>query len=163
MSRLEVLQKSLEKKQAAFDNRLAAHFGDVASANGQPLNDKRCGASTMARWEKQNDALRSLNAGIELTKAAIEREENKQAYCARVREGLPAPIIELLDNGTLTQWRKHPNTFFVAGVEKGRIVWDTKKQVLAHRYAAQVPKEQFPIFRDAFNGLKASLEAATHA
>lgn len=39
--RMKILQQSLAKKQAAFDQRLQNHFDDVRSANGQPLNDKR--------------------------------------------------------------------------------------------------------------------------
>ncbi|MGN6746881.1 hypothetical protein, partial [Neisseria sp. P0024.S002] len=56
--RMEILQQSLAKKQAAFDKRLQNHFDDVLSANGQPLNDKRNGQATLNRWERQNDGLR---------------------------------------------------------------------------------------------------------
>ncbi|OSI07419.1 Uncharacterised protein [Neisseria animaloris] len=53
--RMEVLQQSLTKKQTAFDNKLQAHFDDVQSANGQPLNDKRNGQATMNRWKKPSE------------------------------------------------------------------------------------------------------------
>ena len=49
MSRLDILKASLEKKQAKFNRKLNEHFSDVKSANGQPLNDKRNGYSTMKR------------------------------------------------------------------------------------------------------------------
>ena len=71
--RMEILQQSLVKKQAAFDKRLQNHFDDVLSANGQPLNDKRNGQATLNRWERQNDGLRSADKEIEKTQRAIER------------------------------------------------------------------------------------------
>ena len=52
--RMEVLQRSLEKKQTKFDRQLQKHVDDVRGANGQPLNDKRNGRATLNRWEKQN-------------------------------------------------------------------------------------------------------------
>ena len=73
--RMEILQQSLAKKQAAFDKRLQNHFDDVLSANGQPLNDKRNGQATLNRWERQNDGLRTADKEIEKTQRAIEREQ----------------------------------------------------------------------------------------
>jgi len=159
--RLEILKSSLSKKEAKFDEKLDAHFSDVRSANGQPLNDKRCGAATMARWGRQNDTLRSVEAGIELTKQAIEKEESKISFVERISADLPAAIKLRLENGQLTQWRKHPNTFFVAGVDKGRIVWDSERNLLCHRYLTAIPKEQFPLFKDAFNNLKKEISQLT--
>lgn len=43
MSRLKILKSSLKKKEDKLDKKINEHFGDVASANGQPLNDKRNG------------------------------------------------------------------------------------------------------------------------
>ena len=60
MSRLDILKTSLEKKQAKFYEKLNEHFADVRSANGQPLNDKKNGASTMKRWDKQNNVLSNM-------------------------------------------------------------------------------------------------------
>lgn len=77
MSRLDILKASLEKKQAKFDRKLNEHFADVRSANGQPLNDKRNGFSTMKRWDRQNDVLSRMQEDIEKTETAIEREEKK--------------------------------------------------------------------------------------
>lgn len=37
--RLEILKRSLEKKQSEFDNKLNSHISDVKRANGQPMND----------------------------------------------------------------------------------------------------------------------------
>lgn len=158
MSRIEILRASLAKKERQFDAKLADHFDSVRAANGQPLNDKRNGRATLQRWEKQNDALRSLQEGIEVTKRAIEREESKIAAVAAVV--LPPPIAQAIAEGKLRQWRKHPNTFFVEGVDRGRIVWDGEKRVIGHRYLSEVPREQYPIFRDAYNGLRKALQDA---
>ena len=162
VSRLAVLEGSLTKKQAAFDAKLSAHFGDVAAANGQPLNDKRCGAGTMARWDKQNESLRRLDAEIQRTKNAIERERSALARVAAVTDTLPPAIAARLADGSLTQWRKHPTTFFVAGVDKARIVLlDGSKQV-AHKYVSSITDAgQRRVFAQAFNALSAEMRAAS--
>lgn len=160
-ARLAVLESSLTKKQAAFDAKLSAHFGDVASANGQPLNDKRCGAATMARWDKQNESLRRLDEGIDRTKHAIERELSALSRVAVVADTLPPAVAARLADGTLTQWRKHPTTFFVAGVDKARIVLLDGAKQLAHRYVSSITDaEQHRVFARAFNSLSAELKAA---
>lgn len=156
-SRLEVLKSSLAKKQELFDKKLQAHIDCVKEANGQPLNDKRNGAATLNKWEKQNDALRTLKRSIEKTEAAIEREESKIALVSLVE--LPVEIKQLLDSGKLTQWRKNPSFFFVAGVEQARIhLLDSGR--IAHRYVSEIPnQEQYAIFRDIFNGLNRKLSS----
>ena len=153
--RLEILKTSLEKKNNAFDSRLNDHFSDVRSANGQPLNDKGTkGRATLSRWEKQNDALRNCQKEIQKTEWAIEREESKIAYCESTLAKLPQCIVDLVNDGTLTQWRKFPNTFFVVGVEKGRLGYDFKKQCLFHRFYKEIPtKEQSEKFKTIYNSL----------
>lgn len=155
--RLEILRVSLAKKTALFDQKLSAHLEAVKAANGQPLNDKRNGAATLGRWERQNDALRALNASIEKTKGAIEREEAKVAMVQAVE--LPEPIKALMASGALTQWRKHPRFFFVTGVDKARITLMDNGQI-GHRYLSSITsKDQYAIFRDTFNSLRAQLAA----
>lgn len=154
--RLEVLKASLKKKEDQFDAKLAAHFASVKNANGQPLNDKRTGRATMSKWERQKDALRREQEGIEATKRAIEREESKIAMVASVT--LPTPILSLIEAGVLVQWRKHSNRFFVQGVDKARIVWDEQKQVVEHQYLREVPADQYPKFRDTFNQLRKNIQ-----
>jgi len=156
--RLHILQASLRWKEEAFNDRLQQHFDTVKLANGQPLNDKRNGNATMQRWERQHDALCTANQGIEKTKAAIEREKSKINHVGNIRQELPQPIIALIDNGTLNQWRKHPNRFFVDGVEKGRIIWDLKKKTLLVSHHNSIPnQEQYAKFRDVFRGLKTAI------
>lgn len=153
--RLRVLKASLAKKQAAFDARLAVHFDAVRATNGQPLNDKRNGVATLRQWERQNDALRSAQAGIEVTQAAIEREAATIERIAAV--GLPAAIQSRIDTGELVQWSKHPTTFFVTGVEKARIVLLPDGQV-AHRYASQIKDAaQHKVFAKTYNALRAAI------
>lgn len=155
MSRLSVLQGSLEKKQALFDSKLQAHIDCVKSANGQPLNDKRNGQATLNKWDRQNDSLRALKESIDKTKAAIDKEEIKIALVANT--AIPVAIKNLVDAGTITQWRKHPTYFFVAGVDKARIVLLDNGSI-GHRYLSSIPnQEQYAIFRDVFNRLKKEL------
>jgi hypothetical protein len=148
-NRLNILKESLVKKQANFDLKFQSHMDDVKSANGQPLNDKRDGHKTLSRWDRQNESLRNLTASIKKTEEAIDREENKQAYVSMFE--VPNCLAEFLSAGTITQWRKHPNFFFVNGVEKARIhVLDDG--TIAHRYLKEIPnQEQYAIFRDVFN------------
>ena len=153
--RLDVLKQSLTKKKALFDSRLEGHFASVKQANGQPLNDKRNGQATLDRWNRQNEALKNIQAGIETTKQAIEREESKIAAVDAV--AIPEAIRKMLDAGELLQWRKHPNRFFVPGVDRARIVWDDEKKVVAHQYLREVPADQYPKFRDTFNQLRRAI------
>jgi len=156
--RLHILQESLRKKEEAFDAFLHHHMETVAQANGQPLNDKRNGAKTLHLWYGQNEALRTLNAGIEKTKMAIEREQSKINYVANVNQDLPQPILDLLADGTLQQWCKYPNRFFVSGVKKGRIIWDMKKKELMYSFYGQIQEEeQRARFRETYNTLRATL------
>lgn len=156
--RLEILEKSLAKKEARFSESLDAHIGDVKRANGQPLNDKRNGHVTLNRWERQNDSLRNKNKDIEKTKAAIERESSKIAGVDHIRGMLPAEIVALIEAGDLTQWRKHPNILFVSGVDKARIVWDLKAKKVMHKYASAVTdQEQRSKFARIYNSLHTAL------
>lgn len=149
--RLEILKGSLTKKEALFDVKLQQHFDTVAQANGQPLNDKRNGQSTLNKWDKQSDSLRAMDDSIKKTKEAIEREEFKVSLVESVT--LPVYIQSAINDGLITQWRKFPRFFFVTGVTGGRIVLDEKTGLIAHRYLSKVPKEEYPIFRDVFNKL----------
>lgn len=153
--RLRVLKASLEKKQARFDERIGQHFAAVRAANGQPLNDKRNGASTLKQWAKQEDALRSLQEGIETTSRAIEREQSTLAHVASVE--LPEAIVQGIASGQLIQWRKHPTTFFVTGVDKARIVLKPDGSI-AHRYASQIQDAaQYKVFAKTYNALRAAI------
>jgi hypothetical protein len=156
--RLSMLQKSLEKKEHLFDTKLANHFETVAQSNGQPLNDKRNGSAVMDKWAKQNDSIRALNEGIETTKQAIEREQSKIAYVDAVSEDIPVELLDLVKTGELVQWRKHPNTFFVPGVDKARIVWHPDTKLVAHKYTNQITeKDQRVKFVRMYNGLNQKL------
>lgn len=147
--RLEILKKSLVKKELILDQKINDHFETVKQANGQPLNDKRNGHKTLAMWEKQNDSIRSQQLEIEKTKQAIEREEAKISNVNSF--DIPEFFKPFLDSGEIKQWRKYPNRFFVNGVEKGRIIWNEDKKTLGYSYLQEVPKDQYPIFRDIFN------------
>lgn len=154
MSRLEILKASLEKKEAKFDSMLDAHIGDVKSANGQPLNDKRNGYSTMKRWDKQNNALLNQQKEIEKTKNAIEDEKSKQKHIANHKGTMPNEILQLIENGTLNQWSKYPYILFVEGVDKARIIWDAKKNQVSHKYSKSITdKEQWKKFAQVYNAL----------
>ena len=157
--RLEILKKSLEKKENELVKRLDAHFEDVKRANGQPLNDKRNGQATINRWEKQNNAIRNLKESIEKTKNAIEKEQWKINGVNFQNENfIPKEILELVEKGELVQWRKHPTHFFVPGVDKARIWWDESRKAVAHKYAHLITEqEQRTKFVRLYNGLNAVL------
>lgn len=157
--RLNVLIESLSKKEGELDEKIAEHFRTVKQANGQPLNDKRNGRATLAKWEKQNDAIRKTQEGIEKTKRAIEAEQAKIKAVENAQSVTPSVILDLVTSGVLTQWRKHPNTFFVVGVDKARIVWDNQKKILSHRYTKTITnREQWSNFARVYNRLKSLIE-----
>lgn len=133
---------------------VSAHFADVKQANGQPLNDKRCGRTTLSRWERQDRAIANQQKEIEKTKRAIEREESKANDIKHVTEMLPTEIVELIKDGTLRQWGKHPNILFVDGVEKARLIYDFKKKQIMHKYTRLIQdNEQYKNFAQIFNSL----------
>ncbi|EGO4161258.1 hypothetical protein ITZ48_001460 [Escherichia coli] len=149
--RLAVLKASLSKKEALFSEKLQQHFDTVKQANGQPLNDKRNGRATLNKWDKQSDALRNLESSIQRTKDAIEREEMKIALAESV--DIPQFMQKAIEEGLITQWRKHPRFFFVTGVKHGRIVLNKETGIIAHRYLSKVSKDEYQTFRDVFNKL----------
>jgi hypothetical protein len=124
MSRLEILQNSLIKKEAKLAALLDAHFESSKATNGQPMNDKRNGASFFKKMESQNNAIRKANAEIDKTKAAIQREQSKINNVNYENLTTPKPFLDAMVRGEITQWRKYPNRFFVVGIEKARIVWE---------------------------------------
>lgn len=158
MSRLDILKASLEKKQAKFDRKLNEHFADVKRTNGQPLNDKRNGFATMKRWDRQNDVLSRMQKEIEKTQTAIEREESRIRCIDRNKNSMPEEIQELIDNGTLKQWGKYPHIMFVEGVDKARIIWDSKKKTVMHKFVSSITDtEQRRKFARVYNSLNASI------
>lgn len=157
-TKLEVLEGSLKKKEAILDQKIEAYIKDVKSANGQPLNDKKGGHKTMARWDKKNEVARTQKRSVEKTEDAIEYEKGLILGVSRANEDLPEEILELVKSGVLTQWRKHPTTFFVVGVEKGRMYWDLKKGILSYKYYREIPDlEQRKLFAEVYNKLKQQL------
>lgn len=158
MSRLDILNSSLKKKEELFNTKLKEHYNDVKQANGQPLNDKRCGRSTMRRWDKQNNALNNLQEEIEKTKRAIEREQSKINGVEHVTSLLSDKIVSLIEDGTLIQWRKYPHVFFVDGVDKARLIWDFRKKQIAHKFTSSIQdEEQYKKFARVFNSLAGKL------
>jgi hypothetical protein len=156
--KLEILKNSLVKKEKVLDEKFDNHFATVKQANGQPLNDKRNGQATLNKWERQSDSIRTQKASIEKTERAIEIEEGKISEVEHTNTFIPAEILHCVENGELNQWRKHPTTFFVSGVDKARIVWDNKKKVVAHRYVRSITdQEQRSKFAKLYNRLNIAL------
>jgi len=156
--KLEILKQSLVKKEQELQSRFDTYFATVKQANGQPLNDKRNGQATLNKWERQNNAIRSAKESLEKTITAIEIEESKIANIEQVSEYIPTEILTLVEQGVLVQWRKHPHTFFVSGVEKARIVWIEKTKKVAHKFVGEIKeKEQRAKFVSVFNPLVTAL------
>ena len=150
--KLEILENSLIKKKAVLDDRFERHFASVKQANGQPLNDKRNGQATLDKWDRQSQAIQNQKENIEKTERAIEKEQYKIIDTEAVKETLPNVILEMLETEQLIQWRKHPNTFFVKGVDRARIVWDNKKRIIFTRYRNAITEQEvWKLFVSAFN------------
>lgn len=141
-NRLDILKASLEKKKERLDALLGNHFASVKETNGQPLNDKRDGWKTFKKWDKQNSSIQNAIDEIKKTEDAISTEEGLISYVEDVSESIPDEILSLVRDGILTQWRKYPSTFFVAGVDKARIQWDIKKKVLLVKFYRHVQDEE---------------------
>ena len=156
--KLEILKQSLAKKEQQLNAKFDQHFATVKQANGQPLNDKRNGQATLNKWEQQNEGIRTMQKSIEATKQAIEIEEGKIKGVEHANTFIPAEILKLVESGDLIQWRKHPHTFFVQGVDKARIIWDEKRKVVAHKFVSEITiQEQRTKFVRIYNPLNALL------
>lgn len=159
MNRLEILKKSLEKKEQELQRRFDVHFSSVKQANGQPLNDKRNGQATLNKWERQNVSIKNVKDSIQKTKDAIIYEEGKIKTINYYNDNIiPKEILDLVDSGELIQWKKNPNTFFVSGVEKARIYWDKKRKLVSHKYVQLITiQEQRSKFVKIYNNLNSIL------
>ena len=158
--KLEILENSLIKKKVVLDDKFETHFASVKQANGQPLNDKRNGQATLDKWERQNEAIRNQEKSIAKTERAIEIERGKIIDVEGAKETLPNVILEMLETEQLIQWRKYPNTFFVKGVDKARIVWDAKKRIIFTRYRNAITEQEvWKLFVSAFNKILKQLQA----
>ena len=157
--KLKILKASLIKKEVILDQRFETHFASVSQANGQPLNDKRNGQATLNKWDKQSDAIRNQKESIEKTKRATEKEEGKIIDTEGAKKTLPTVILEMIETEQLIQWRKHPNTFFVKGVDKARIVFDPKKRIIFTRYRDSITDQDvWKLFVSAFNTILKQLQ-----
>jgi len=157
--KLKILKASLIKKEAVLDQRYETHFASVKQANGQPLNDKRNGQATLNKWDRQSEAIRKQKESIEKTKQAIKKEEYKISDTEGAKKELPSVILEMLETEQLIQWRKHPNTFFVKGVDKARIVFDPKKRIIFTRYRDSITEQDvWKLFVSAFNTILKQLQ-----
>lgn len=155
--KLEILKKSLIKKEEIFNNKINEHFADVRSANGQPLNDKRTGHVTLKRWDKQNETLRKIDESIKKTKMAIEIEESKIRKVENFE--IPEILKPFLESGQIVQWRKYPRFFFVKGVEKARICV-MENGLIGYKYLSYIKdKEQFNLFKNVYEKIKEAEKA----
>ena len=161
--RLDILQKSLEKKKVIFQSALDRVLCHQSQTNGQPMNDKRNGGAWFSKRDKLDAAVRTAKSEIEKTERAIERELDKIRAVESAKETLPQCILDAITSGEIIQWRKFPKHFFVAGVEKARFTYNeaTKKEAhfLTHRYAKDIPNnEQFQIFKTVYNKISEKLK-----
>lgn len=157
-NRLTILENSLKKKEAELEKRFEDHFGTVKATNGQPMNDKHGGPAYFRKLDKQNDAIRNQKESIQKTKDAIEREKGKITDVNHAKSSFPKSINSLINKNEIKQWRKYPNTFFVEGVDKARIVYDPKKNKVSHKYANTLPTGPMRSkFAKVFNDLSKEL------
>ena len=133
--RIQILEASLKKKEEELQNLFDNHFGTWKQTNGQPMNDKRNGGAFFNKIEKQNEAIRNKQASIQKTKDAIENEKGRIGAKVYNKNSLPNSLKILVENKEINQWSRHPNTFFVSGVKKARIVFDPKTNSISHKFS----------------------------
>jgi len=155
--RLNILKNSLEKKENLLNDKINNLYADVRQANGQPMNDKRNGHATMKRWDNKEQAIYNQINEINKTKEAIEKEESKIAYVEAIKQELPQCIINYIESGKITQWRKYPNRFFVPNGGRSRLIWDDKTSKLTYLYKKS-SKEECEVFRSVAIELNKALK-----
>lgn len=160
-TRRKILEASLAKKESDFNTTLALHMDDVKGAQGEPMAGHRGGEKVLTRWEGQNSKLLRKQESIEKTRNALKREDDRDAdksYAADILLDMPEIIQNMVKDGKLNQWTKHPTIFFVEGVSKARI--QIKKGKAFHRFAKQVANnEEFQIFRSIYNEINKEVNA----
>jgi len=171
MNRLEILKNSLVKKKANLDIFFEDLYSHQRLTNGQPMNDKRNGNSWFKRHEQLNNKIANQFKEIEKTEHSIEKEQSKIDNYSNIEKDLPQPILDLIQAGTLIQWKKYPNTFFIEGLDTVRIVYEKKvmktkiKETLLNRYQNEFKKnctkEEWTKFVKIFNYLKPLINKET--
>ena len=155
-ARLDILQKSLVKKNERLDALFNSHFSSVKSANGQPLNDKRNGQATLDKWDKQDEMIRNQKESIHKTLRAIEIEETK---IKRVDDfEIPTYLTAYIESGEITQWRKHPRMFFVKDGGKARIVLLKDGSGIGYRGFDKSSSEERVIFAKTYNEIQKAIK-----
>ncbi|NCX95785.1 MAG: hypothetical protein EBX41_05120 [Chitinophagia bacterium] len=141
--RLEILKNSLIKKEERQQYLLSQFYGGWHGRQGQPIDlSRKSDRALLNRTDKYDNALRNISAEIQKTKDAIEREEGKLRQVELTNQILPASLLEFVNRGELIQWRKYPNTFFIPGIEKVRLIWKPKENKLFTRYGEYLQKSQ---------------------
>jgi hypothetical protein len=107
----------------------------------------------MRQWERQNDSIRTALAEVEKTERAIEREEYKIAIVESMNKRLPKILLDAVESGEITQWRKYPNRFFVPGVESARMIWQEKDKTLYYNNLTGVTGEERKRFAEVYKRL----------
>lgn len=171
MSRLQILENSLINKKANLDKFFEELYSHQKLTNGQPMNDKLNGGSWFKRHEQLNRKIANQYKEIEKTEKAILKEEYKIENVEDSRKELPQPILDLIDDGTLIQWRKYPNTFFINGLDKIRLYYEKKvmktkiTENLYHKYIDEFrencTQEQWKKFADVYNNLYPLIDKET--
>ena len=77
MTRLEILQKSLIKKETKQDNNFTSLYEHQAMTHGSPVNDKRCGGAWFKAHDRINDSIRNQYESIEKNKAGYRKRREK--------------------------------------------------------------------------------------
>ena len=91
MSRLEILKKSLEKKEAEYESVSQENYNYVMSLRGEPLGGTPAGRRFQKKTENYSRKLENLQISINKTKEAINRITSK------VPVDLASDIQELKD------------------------------------------------------------------
>ena len=172
-SRLAQARRKLERLRGEQDEAISRAYSHQAQTNGQPMNDKRGGASFMRKQEqiegqvfskmdeirKQEERVEHLEhqqhlkemglnrqgSGLEMsvqniprireelekaergesffTKATLKRYQEELTRLEAISEQMGKTSIQpatqaLIDDGSVNQWAKKPNLYFVKGLRR---------------------------------------------
>ena len=172
-SRLAQARRKLERLKGEQDDAISRAYSHQALTNGQPMNDKRGGASFMRKQEQIEDqvfskmdeirqqeerverlehqqhlkemGLNRQGSGLEMsvqniprireelekaergesffTKATLKRYQEELTRLEAISEQMGKTSIQpatqaLIDDGSVNQWAKKPNLYFVKGLRR---------------------------------------------
>lgn len=127
--RLKQAKASLEREKARVGEQIEKAIDYQRQTNGQPMNDKRGGASFFKRQRQIDDQISRGLDNIAKKEERVERLEGIKAMNESIT--LTEGAKELIASNQIKQWQKQPNIYFIKGEQKLALVLSEEGRFIA--------------------------------